>query len=192
MFHYHYLSEFSWGLPLGGRSDKNSDRLCALILNIACRTPCRLFIHDMFFGHLGHYLLILNKLGQSPPFRPMRALTLQCSWAFTLVCELWSAPNICLTWIFPMWLLYGSFLAIDFLMCAPLEKHMSWIHACGRVKKYSTSLLIILPSKSYTHSLYRTFWHESPLQNVPLKLHYSQDILQWLVLERVASYVNKE
>ena len=72
--------------PLGGRPDKNSGRPWNLIHSPPCRTPCRLFIHE-FFGPLGLQIRVWSELGQSPPFRPMRALRLQWSWAFNLVCE---------------------------------------------------------------------------------------------------------
>ena len=52
-----------------------------------CRTPCRLFIHEVFTGPLGLHLNVWSELGRSPPFRPMRALRLQWSRAFTLMCE---------------------------------------------------------------------------------------------------------
>ena len=52
-----------------------------------CRTPCRLFIYKLLFGPLGLHLLVWSKLGRSPPFWPMKALTLQWSWAFGLVFE---------------------------------------------------------------------------------------------------------
>ena len=88
----HGLPEFASGPPLGGRPDVNSGRPWNLIHSPPCRTPCRLFIHEVFFGPLGLHLRVWSELGQSPPFRPMRALTLQWSWAFSLVCELWSGP----------------------------------------------------------------------------------------------------
>jgi hypothetical protein len=52
-----------------------------------CRTPCRLFVHELFLGPLGLHLLVWNELGRSPPFQPTRALTLPWSGAFNLVCE---------------------------------------------------------------------------------------------------------
>jgi hypothetical protein len=47
---------------------------------------CHVGLH-VDFGPLGLHLLVWNELGQSPPFRPMRALTLPWSRAFSLVCE---------------------------------------------------------------------------------------------------------
>ena len=47
-----------------------------LIHSPPCRTPCRCFIHEVFFGHLGLHLCVWSELGRSPPFRPMRALRL--------------------------------------------------------------------------------------------------------------------
>ena len=75
MFHCHGLPEFASGLPLGGGHDTNSSRPCTLIHDLLCRIPCRLFIHELFFGPLGLHLLVWSELGRSPPFRPMRALT---------------------------------------------------------------------------------------------------------------------
>ena len=54
---------------------------------MSCRTPCRLFIHEIFFGLLGLHLRVWSELGRSPPFQPMRALRMQGSRAFSLVCE---------------------------------------------------------------------------------------------------------
>ena len=81
------LPKFAEGLPLGGRPDVNSGRPWNLIHSPSCRTPCRLFIHEFFFGPLGLHLRVRSELGRSPPFRPMRALRSQWSWAFSLVCE---------------------------------------------------------------------------------------------------------
>jgi hypothetical protein len=61
-----------------------------LICNMPCRTPCRLFIHENFFGILSLHLLVWSELGWSPPLRPIKALRLQWSQAFSLV---WSAPQ---------------------------------------------------------------------------------------------------
>ena len=71
--------------PLGGRPHENSRRPWSLIHSLPCRTPCRLFIHEVFFGPLVLHLRVWSELGQSPPFRPMRTLRLQWSWAFSLV-----------------------------------------------------------------------------------------------------------
>jgi hypothetical protein len=72
------------------------------------RTPCRLLIHGIFFGPLGLHLHVWRELGRSPPFRPMRALRLHWSRAFSLVWEvalhmiLWTANtqmhSYCLWW----------------------------------------------------------------------------------------------
>ena len=83
----HGLLKFALGPPLGGRPDVNSGRAWNLIHSLPCRTPCRFFIHEVFFGPLGLHLRMWSELGWSPPFRPMRALRLQWSWAFSLVCE---------------------------------------------------------------------------------------------------------
>ena len=81
------LPKFAQGPPLGGRLDVNSGRPWNLIHSPSCRTPCRLFIHEFLFGPLGLHLRVQSELGRSPPFRPMRALRSQWSWAFSLVCE---------------------------------------------------------------------------------------------------------
>ena len=58
-----------------------------LIHSMPCRTPCWLFIHEIFFGPLGLHLLVWSELGWSPPLRPMSALGLHWYRAFGLVCE---------------------------------------------------------------------------------------------------------
>jgi hypothetical protein len=83
----HGLPEFLLDAPLGGGSNANSGRPCTLVYIPPFRTPCRLFIHKLFFGPVGLHLLVWSELGLSPPFRPMRALTLPWSRAFSLVCE---------------------------------------------------------------------------------------------------------
>ena len=83
----HGLLEFVSYPPLGGGLDANSGRSCTLIHNLPCRTSCRLFIHELFFGPLGLHLLVWSELGRSLPFRPMRALTLPWLGAFSLVCK---------------------------------------------------------------------------------------------------------
>jgi hypothetical protein len=54
----HGLPEFALDPPLGGGPDENFGRPCTLIHNPPCRTPCRLFIHEHFFGPLGLHLLV--------------------------------------------------------------------------------------------------------------------------------------
>ena len=80
------ISKFALGSLCGGRPNVNFGRPWNLIHSPSFRTPCRLFIHEVF-GSLGLHLRVRSELGQSPPFRPMRALRLQWSWAFSLVCE---------------------------------------------------------------------------------------------------------
>jgi hypothetical protein len=58
MLKYHGLPEFLSYPPLGGGLDANSGRLCTLIHSPPCRTPCRLFIHELFGGPLGLHLLV--------------------------------------------------------------------------------------------------------------------------------------
>ena len=83
----HGRPEFALGLPLGGGPDENSRRPWNLIHSPPCRTPCRLFIHEIFFGPLGLHLRVWSELRRSPPFQPMTSLKLQWSRAFSLVCE---------------------------------------------------------------------------------------------------------
>ena len=72
----------SHGLP------KFREKPWNLIHNPPCRIPCKLFIYEIFFGPLGLHLRVWSELGRwSPPFRPIRALRLQWSRAFSLVCE---------------------------------------------------------------------------------------------------------
>ena len=93
----HGLPKFASGPPLGGRPNENSGRPWNLIHSPPCRTPCRLFIHEVFFGPLGLRLCVWSQLGWSLPFQPMRALRLQWSWAFNLVCEVTLMPPSHLT-----------------------------------------------------------------------------------------------
>ena len=88
MFHYLGLLEFASSLPLGREPDANSGGLCTLIHILACRIPCKLFIHKLLFVEpFGLNLPVSSELGRSLPFRPMRALALPWSWAFNLVCK---------------------------------------------------------------------------------------------------------
>jgi hypothetical protein len=50
--------EFTVNPPLGDEPDAKSDRPCTFIHNLPCRTPCRLFIHELFFGPSGLHLLM--------------------------------------------------------------------------------------------------------------------------------------
>ena len=83
----HGIPEFVSGPPLGGGPNKNSRGLWNLIQSPSYRTPCRLFIHEVFFGPLGLHLRVWSELGRPPLFQPMRALRLQWSHACKLVCE---------------------------------------------------------------------------------------------------------
>ena len=84
----HGLPKFALDPPLGGRLDANSGRPWNLIHSPPCRIPCRLFIHEVFFGALGLHLRVWSELRRSPPFRPMRALRLQLSWV-SVLCVQW-------------------------------------------------------------------------------------------------------
>jgi hypothetical protein len=81
------LPECSSGPPPRGGADANYGRPWNLIHSSLCRTPCRLFIHEVFFRPLSLHLHVWSELGRSLSFPPMRALRLQWSWAFSLVCE---------------------------------------------------------------------------------------------------------
>jgi len=87
LFHCHGLPEFVSSSPLEGGFDANFSVPYTLIHNLPCRTPCRFFIHKLFFRLLGFHLLVWSELGRSPSFLPIRVLTLQWSWAFNLLCE---------------------------------------------------------------------------------------------------------
>ena len=63
---------------------------------------------------------------------------------------------------------------------------------CVRRRKQTTHQNSGFPLLDDTLALHRMFRCHSPFLNLPLKLHYSQDILEKLVLGRVVSYVNKE
>ena len=80
LFHNYNLPEFALGLPLEDGSDINFSMSCTVIHYMPCRTPCRLFIHELFSEPLDLHLLVWSELGRSPPLRPIRALTLQWSW----------------------------------------------------------------------------------------------------------------
>ena len=67
-------------------------KLWTLIHSPPCRTPCRLFIHELSFGPLGLHFLVWSELGWSLPFRPMRALTLP--WSKGLQPCVWSGPQL--------------------------------------------------------------------------------------------------
>jgi hypothetical protein len=102
----HGLLEFSSNPSLGGGPNANSGRPCTLIHSLSCRTPCRLFTHELFFWAFRpsppSELLVWSELGQSPPFRPMRDLTLPWSRAFSLVCEV-ALTTIVLFYFYHMW-----------------------------------------------------------------------------------------
>ena len=65
----------------------NSSRPWNVISGLLWRNPCKLFIHDNFFGPVDLHLLVRSELGQSRSFRPMRKLGMQWSQTFSLVCE---------------------------------------------------------------------------------------------------------
>jgi hypothetical protein len=73
--------------PLGGGLNENPGSPCNLIHSPPCRTPCKLCIHEVFFGPLNLHLRMWSELVRSPPFRPTRALRLQWLRASSPVCE---------------------------------------------------------------------------------------------------------
>ena len=54
----HGLVEFALGPPLEDGLDANFGRPCTVIHDLACRTSCRLFIHELFFEPLGLHLSV--------------------------------------------------------------------------------------------------------------------------------------
>jgi hypothetical protein len=52
------------------------------------RNSCRLHIHLTFTYFVGPSSVVWSKLGQAPPFPPMRVLEVQWSQALSLVCEM--------------------------------------------------------------------------------------------------------
>ena len=52
------LPLFALSPPLGGGSNANFGRPCTLIHTLPRRTPCRLFIHELFFGPVDLHLLV--------------------------------------------------------------------------------------------------------------------------------------
>jgi hypothetical protein len=84
LFKSHGHSKFALG--------KNSWRPWNFIHSQPCRTPCKLFIHNVIFGRSGLHLRVWSELRRSPPFRPMRAFRFEWSRAFSLC--VWSGPNL--------------------------------------------------------------------------------------------------
>jgi len=58
----HGLPEFALDPPLGGGPDENFKRSWNLIYSPPCKTPCRLFIHEVFFGSLDLHLRVWSEL----------------------------------------------------------------------------------------------------------------------------------
>ena len=71
---------------LGGGLDANHGNSWNIIHSLLCKNPCKLYIHDNFFGLLGLHLLVWSELGWSWPFRRTRVLRMWWSLAFVLVC----------------------------------------------------------------------------------------------------------
>ena len=53
---------------------------------INCVRPCRLFVHDNFFGPLGLYMLVQKWTWTVLAFWLVRDLRIEWSWAFSLIC----------------------------------------------------------------------------------------------------------
>ena len=92
-YHCHGLPEFVSGLPSRGRHDANSSEPWNIIYTLPCGHPSRRFIHDKFFGSLGHQLLIWSELQKSPPFRPMRDFWMQWSPTSKINKLVWTLKN---------------------------------------------------------------------------------------------------
>ena len=62
------LPKFASNPPLGGRPDENFGRPWNLTYSPPCRTPCRLFIHEVLFGPSGLHLCVwsVNLVGLRP------------------------------------------------------------------------------------------------------------------------------
>ena len=54
---------------------------------MACRNPCRLYVHCAFTYFVGPSSVMWSELGLAPPFPPMRVLEVQWSHALGLMCE---------------------------------------------------------------------------------------------------------
>ena len=92
---------------------------------------------------LGLHLCVWNELGRSPPFRPMRALRLQWSFAFNLVCEVALTPIVivlrglvfhplfCKLWISGSYLVYLCVRAWSGNLSWHYMNSMSWIVSEG-------------------------------------------------------------
>jgi hypothetical protein len=88
--------------------DGNSGRPRNLIHSPPCRILCRLFIHEVFFEPLKPPPSCeVNLDGRSPPFRPMRALRLQWSRAFSLVCEVALSIEVLPLYVYMSYLLWS-------------------------------------------------------------------------------------
>ena len=79
VFKKYGLLEFGSSPPIG--------RPCNLIHSPLCRTPCRLFIHKVFFGPLGLWSFTFMCEVNLEVLRSFDQWEL-----FSLVCELWSGP----------------------------------------------------------------------------------------------------
>jgi hypothetical protein len=60
----HGVPKFALGPRHGGGLDENSKRPWNLIHSLSCRTSCRLFIHEVFFGPLSLNLCVRVNLDQ--------------------------------------------------------------------------------------------------------------------------------
>ena len=79
---------FVLGLPPRGGFWIQSKWPWNMIHLMACRNPCRLYIHLAFAYSVGPSSVVKNELRQAPPFPPLRVLEVQWSRALNLVYEL--------------------------------------------------------------------------------------------------------
>ena len=70
----HSLPGFLLGLLPRGGFWKQSKRWCSMIHSMACRNPCRLYIHLAFTYSIGPSSVVWSGLGPLLPFPPMRVL----------------------------------------------------------------------------------------------------------------------
>ena len=62
------LPKFAANPPLGGGHDEDFGRPWQLIHSPPCRNPCRVFIHEVFFGPIGLHLWVWSELDGLRPF----------------------------------------------------------------------------------------------------------------------------
>ena len=133
----HGLPKFASGPPLGGTPDGNSGTPWNRVYSPPCRTPCRLFIHEVFFGPLGLHLRVWSEFGRSPPFWPMRALRLQWSWAFSLLSSCGPKWDDQCTTYLALWLINPCQVSI----CTSQKSHSEYLALSELVGRVPAQLL---------------------------------------------------